>query len=175
MQKIGLVSSSWSQGMCLQVHASLALNYGPLEPDGEVNPGPPWRWGWLVSLHCRAKGGSTKSGYTHRNGTTCLYGLWHVLASLTQDEVLSTEDWDALDEESKRQVECYIRFHIGTSLDGMGDRAELARSAIVEQLPGYVASQYLWALGPKPGEEAWQQYGGVSFRMTNADINTVCR
>ena len=99
----------------------MALNYGPLEPDAEVNPGPPWKWGWLVSLHC-----TTKEGYIHRNGATCLYGLLHVLASLTQDEVLSREDWDALDEESQRQVECYIRYHIGQSLDGMGDRAELA-------------------------------------------------
>ena len=38
-----------------------------------------------------------------------------------------------------------------------------------------MASQYLWALEPKDGEEAWQQYGGVAFAMTNADINTIYR
>ena len=106
LQKTGILSSGNSGDMNLQVHASLVVNYRPLRPDPERNPGPPFWWGWVVSLHCRAV--KSKNGYSHRNGVNCLYGLQHVLASLTQEEVLSAEEFEELSEAQKSYVMSYM-------------------------------------------------------------------
>ena len=42
MQKTGILSSGNAGDMNLQVHASLVVNYRPLRPDAERNPGPPF-------------------------------------------------------------------------------------------------------------------------------------
>ena len=150
MQKTGQITMKWSGGVAIQVHASLVVNYFPLSEDREMNPGPPFKWGWVVSLHGRGMMG--RDSCTHRNGVVALYALEHVLASVAQDEVLSREEFAPLPLEHQqcvyRHMESLRNAFAGASW------AEAGHINFTHQFKGYVAAQYLGDLLPREGKKA---------------------
>ena len=170
LQKTGLLSSGNAGNMNLQVHASLVVNYRPLRPDAERNPGPPFWWGWVVSLHCRAV--KAKTGYSHRNGVNCLYGLQHVLASLTQEEVLAADEFAELPEVQKNCVLDYMADLRNQFTDSCG--GEEAFDLFVQQFKGYVAAQYMGDLVPGP-DGRLRGASGIRFKRTTEEASHIYR
>ena len=122
--------------------------------------------GWIVSLHGRAV--KSKNGYSHRNGVNCLYGLQHVLASLTQEEVLSADEFEELPEAQKSYVTSYMadlrnQFHASAGGDGAFD-------LFVQQFRGYVAAQYMRDLIPG-SDGKLKGASGIRFKRTTEEAS----